>query len=244
MSEIEEALKLHNETLALSNLNLDDVPKNVRPGKESQKRQATADLEDVRNQYAIHLRKALFGIAVTGPGTQDFVKVALEESESLVVNGAEMYERIVERVAPSMGDKQEFGVGQYSAVIQALREIGGQLNVTSMPSPKWTEPVAVGNRDGLLKHIRSMVESSVGLDLLALYISRQILTAALEAGSARNTVPVIVTGLDPGSAAALLTKTFPEGRNVSVDTNNEVNKEFVLDTFNKIKKQLKSLKKT
>lgn len=244
MTDLEAALQEYTDTLALSTLNLDEVPYNVRAGKESQKREAEARLEEVQARYGVQLRKAAFGIAVVGPGTEAFVKIALEESESLVVNGAEMYERIVDRVAPSMGDRQEFGVGQYSVVIQELRSIGGELNVTSMPSPKWSEPVHVGDRGGLLKHVRGMVDSSVGLDLLALYIGRQVLAAALKVGSNRNTIPVIVTGLEPGSAATLLTKTFHEGRNALVDTtmekDKEVTKDFVLDAFDKVKKQLKT----
>lgn len=246
MNDLELALKEYQDTLTMSSINLDDVPLRTRPGKESQKREAQNRLEEVQASYGTQLRKALFGIAITGSETQEFVKIALEESESLVVNGAEIYERIAERVSASLGDKKEFGVGQYGIVIQELRAIGGELNVTSMPSPKWTEPVFVGNKEGLLKHIRFMVDSSVGLDLPALYIGQQILSAAIKNGSNRNTVPVLITGLELASMSGLLVKMFQEGRSLAVDTSMEadkkISKEFVLDTFDKIKKQLKFTK--
>lgn len=243
MSELEESLKLYTETLALANLNLDDVPNRVRPGKESQKRQASADLENVRNRYAADLRKALFGLVVTGPGTEDFVRTAEEEAEVVVVDGSEIYKRIASRVAPAMSSSREFGVSHYGAVIQELRAIGNELNVTSMPAPTWSEPANVGDEQGLLRHVRGMVDSGVGLDLPALYISRQIIDAAIKAGSNRPTVVVVVTGLGD-VAEAMAPKLFHEGRSIQVTTTSEVNKEFVLDTFNKVKKQLKANKKT
>lgn len=243
MSELEQSLKLYTETLALSNLNLDDVPSNVRPGRESQKRQAASDLEHVRNQYASDLRKALFGLLVTGPGTDAFLKIAEEEAEVVVVDGAAIYKRIADRVAPAMSSNREFGVSHYSAVIQELRTIGGELNVTSMPAPVWSEPANVADAEGLLKHVRGMVNSGVGLDLPALYISRQIIDAAIAAGSNRPTVVVVVTGLED-VAEAMAPKLFHEGRSIQVTTTSEVNKEFVLDTFNKVKKQIKASKKT
>ena len=242
MSDLEASLKEYNDTLALSNLNLDDVPRNVRAGRESQKRDAAANLELVRDRYAAALRKATFGIAVVGPGTEEFVKIAKEEAEVLVVDGTELYRRITDRVAPSMGTNRDFGVSQYSAVITELRAIAQELNLFSMPSPKWTEPVAVGDDEGLLKYITAMVDSGVGLDLAALYISQQILTAGLAAGADKTTVPVLVTGLGD-KATQMLPKLFHEGRNALVQTTSEVTKEFVLDTFNKVKKQIKSSKK-
>lgn len=242
MSDLETSLKEYNDNLALANINLDDVPVKVRAGKESQKRDALSNVEDFRDRYGAALRKAAFGLALSGPGSEEFIRVAKEEADVLVVDGSELYKRIADRVAPSMGTNREFGVSQYSAVITELRAIAQELNVYSMPSPKWTEPVNVGDDVGLLKHITSMVDSGVGLDLAALYITRQILTAGLAAGANKTTVPVIVTGLGD-KAAEMLPKLFHEGRSLLVDAPKDVTKEFVLDTFTKVKKQIKTTKK-
>lgn len=243
MSDLEESLKAYNDNLALANLNLDDVPRNVRPGRESQKMTAVAAIDGLRKSYGDQLRKASFGIAVTGPGTEEFVKIAQEEADVIVVDALGMYRRIADRVAQALGATRDFGVSHYSAVIAELRQIAAELDVFSMPSPKWTEAVSIGDEQGLLNHIRSMVDSSVGLDLGALYISRQITEKGLAAGSSKATVPVLLTGLDTASAEALLPKVFHEGRSTLVTTTSDVNKEFVLDAFNKVKKQIKTSKK-
>jgi hypothetical protein len=243
MTELEAALTKYAETKALAELNLDVVPRNVRPGKESQKREAQDNMEAVRDAYGEALRKATWGISVTGPGTETFVKKAVEEAEVIVVAADALYRRIADRVQPTLGANGEFGVSQYSAVIQEMRTIGGEMNVVSMPSPRWSEPVNVGNYDGLLKHITGMVDSSVGTDLTALFVSRQILDQALKAGVNRNTVPVVLTGLTEGSEPAFLTKAFQKGRSTVIRTTEEaVTTEYVLDVFNNIKKQLKSQK--
>ena len=244
MTELETALKQFNEQQALANTNMDDVPMRVRSGRETQKREAAANLEGYRTAYGKALQKSLFVIAVVGEGTDAFSKIAVEEADCLVIDGDEMLKRIIDRIEPSMGSSREFGVSQYSSLIQELRSIGMELEVESMPSPKWSEPMAVGNRGGLLQHVRQMVESGVGLDLQTLYIQKQILAVALKSGSDRNTIPVVVTGLPRQSATALLTKISHDGRNTFVDASIDMNKEFVLEIFNKIKKQLKTNKKS
>lgn len=245
MTELEAALSKYVETKAIADSNLEEVPRAVRPGREAQKREAQDGLEAVRDAYGEALRKVTFGISVTGPGTASFVQKATEEAEVLVVAADTLYRRIADRVAPTMGPNGEFGVSQYSAVIQEMRTIGGEMNVVSMPSPRWSEPVNVGDYKGLLKHVTGMVDSSVGTDLTALFVSRQILDQALKAGVSRNTVPVVVTGLTEGTEAAFLTKTFQKGRNAVVRTTEEVvTTEYVLEVFNNIKKQLKSQRKT
>ncbi len=243
MTEIEAALTRYTETKALAELNLDEVDRKVRPGKESQKREAQDQLEALRDTYGEALRKVTWGISVTGPGTEAFVKKAVEEAEVIVVDAAALYKRIADRVAPSIGSNGEFGVSQYSTVIQEMRTIGSEMNVVSMPSPKWAEPVNVGNYEGLLKHITGMVDSSVGTDLTALFVTRQIREQALKAGVNRNTVPVVLTGLTEGTEPAFLTKAFAKGRNSVVRTTEvEVTTEYVLSIFNDIKKLLKSQK--
>jgi len=245
MTELEAALEKYVNAQALSELNLDEVPRNVRPGKEAQKREAADSLDDLRSSYGEALRKATFGISVTGPGAEEFVKRATEEAEVLVVDSNALYQRIADRVAPTVGGSGEFGVSQYSVVIQELRNVGGELNVTSMPAPKWAEPVNVGGYKDLVAHVANMVSSSVGLDLVALYMTRQVLDKALKAKVNRNTVPVVVTGLTEGREPEFLTKTFQKGRNVVVRTTSkeEVTTEYVLEVFNNVKKQLKTQKK-
>lgn len=243
MNELESSLKNYNETLSLANLSLDDVPNSVRSGREAQKRQAQAGLEDAKALYATNLKKSAFGMVIAGPGANKFVDIAKEEAEVLTVDAMAMYRRIADRVAPAMGSNRDFGVSHYSTVIQELRVIAEELGIDSMPSPIWSEPVAVGSAEGLLKHIQSMVESSVGLDLLALYVNRQMTNAGLVANSDKNTVPVLLTGLEVATAEALLPKAFHEGRTSLVVTDENVNKEVVLEAFDKVKKQIKNIKK-
>lgn len=243
MTEIETALKEYTDNLALAELNLDDVPRSVRPGREAQKRTAQDALPDLRANYGKALTKAAFGLLVSGPGSEEFGKIAAQEADAIVVDGAGLYRRLTDRVVQAMGSDRQFGVSHYSAVIQELRAVAMELNIHSMPSPIWSEPVNVGDDRGLLNHVRGMVDSSVGLDLQALYLNRQITEAGIKGGFDKNTVPVIVTDTPPETADALGRKLFAEGRKLEVKTDSPVTKEFVLDTFEQVKKQLKTNKK-
>jgi len=242
MTELENALNRYLETKGHAELNLDEVPFRVRPGRESQKRQAQADLEGIKKVYENELAKHTFGVMVFGSNPSDFVKIATEEAEVLVVDGNEIFNRITAKVTTSMGTAQEFGVTQFGMVIRELRDIASELNIVSMPSPKWSEPASVASHEGLLKHITDMVNSSGGVELLAYYVGRQITDAGLKAKANKNVVPVIVTGLDAQTANALGLNLFAEGRQVFVNTPQEVTKDYVLNTFNLIKKQLKQNK--
>ena len=244
MTEIEAALAKYLNTKEKSEINLEDSPRSTRPGMEALKREAQTQLEAVRNEYGEILRKNLFAISVSGPGTESFVARAMEEAEILVVDANSLYVRIADRVAPMMGDGGNFGVSQYSAVIQELRTIGSELHITSMDSPRWSEPVNVGTYKGLLAHITSMVDSATNLELNSLYVNGLIQNKALEMNVDKNVVPVILTGVSEERESEFLTKAFTRGRNAVVRTDKEeVNSEFVLEVFNNIKKTLKSIKK-
>lgn len=242
MTDIETALKNYLDNLAVAATNLDDVPRSVRAGRESQKRDAQAAIPDLKKRYADALKRAAFGIAVLGSGTEKFVELARAEADVLVVDSLVLYRRIASRVSDAMGTGREFGVSHYGAVISELRAIAEELDITSLPSPKWTEPVSVSDEQGLFNHVRNMVDSGVGLDFAVLYISQQILDSALAAEADKNTVPVLVTGL--GEKATLVSKLFHEGRNAVVQTTDEVTRDFVLETFNKVKKHIKTAKKS
>lgn len=236
MTELEKAVESYKDLMALSNLDLDEVPKSVRAGRESQKREAQSGLHAAKEVVQANLKKALFGICVKGD-VEAFVAIATEEAECLVVDADAMYRRISNFVGSTMGDRQEFGVSQFAALIQELRQIGTELKLGEMPSPRWTEPVSVGNQAGLFKQVKTMVESATGIELLARYVTSQIVDAAIASGVAKNTVPVILKG---EASEALLNSIFQEGRTLTTTLEGVVTKEVVLEVFSKVKKQLKS----
>lgn len=239
MSELSETLKTYKDALAVSKTNLDDVPYNVRGGREAQKRQAQASLPALKQEYQDGLVKAAFGIALKGPGVEDFLRIAKEEADVLVIDGAAMYRRIADRIEPSLGTDRVFGVSQFSALIQELRNIGSELNIDAMAAPRWEQPATVNGDQGLLSHVRAVVESALDTTLLAAYVRSQIAEAGIAAEADKTTVPVLITGVPESSAVPLLKNVFQEGRSLLVSTPTDTNKEFVLETFTKVKKQLK-----
>lgn len=244
MNELEAALNAYNEAKSQADLVLADVPARVRPGRESQKRDAQAKLPDLKATYREALQRASLGFVVLGPGADAFATIASQEAADVLVADAKvLYERIASRVEPTLGTGREFGVSQFSIVIQELRDIAAEIGVASMPAPRWLEGATVKTLNEVVDHVRKMVEVSIGPDLLTFYLQRIITDAGLTAGSDRTTVPVVVKGFSsPEMANAVGLKLFPEGRQVFVNTTEEVTQNHVIEVLNKAKKQLKTKK--
>src|SRR5271165_3087939 len=98
MNEVEATLKAYQENQAVANLNLDEIPARVRPGRESEKREAQTKALSLRQAYRDALRKAALGFIVLGPGAESFTKQTLEEAEdTIVLDAGAIYNRIADR---------------------------------------------------------------------------------------------------------------------------------------------------
>jgi hypothetical protein len=244
MNKLDSALKQFQEAQRLAAIDLDGYPRQVRPGLESQKRQAADSLEVLKTQYAAALREAAWGVAVSGPGSSSFATHSQEEVSALVVQADCLYRRLADRISGTMGSRGEFGVTQYGTLMQELRLIADELGLSSMPAPKWTEPVNVNGYEGLLLHVRNMVHSAVGSQLEALFISLEMTRQGLAAQVDRSVVPVILTGIPEGEEVALLNAIFVGGRSTVVKTTTEVTAEYVTEVFTNVKKSLKAQKQS
>ena len=246
MSEIEAALNTYLETKENSEIDLENVPYRARPGFEGRKNEAKDNLKAAMGSYIEAVKKNAFGIVVSGPGTESFVRNAKAEVGSLlVVDLNSLYFRVADRVAETMGLSGEFGVSQFSTVIQELRMIGNEMGLFSVNGPKWIEPANVGTSTGLARFISNMLDSSLGPDFMALYLEKQLGEGAVTLQTAKSVVPVVVIGLSKDFQGPVSAKLFQPGRIQFVETETqEVTLEQVIEIMTNIKKSLKSNKST
>lgn len=237
---LSELLKGYLDATSASTIDLDMFPYNVRAGMAMRKGDAIAALPGWRSRYAQQLQVNAFGVLLSGPGTDTFTQIAKEEGDVLAIDTDRLEKRLAARVWPSMGEGGQFGVTQFTVLINELREVAAELELDSMDAPKWSEPAYFKTESELASYLGDLVESSVGTNFVATYVLRQIRDAGLEAKMDQNAVPVLVVGRHSTSLAP---KLFLEGRTLSVVTDKNTNKDTVIDTFNKIKKQLKNNKK-
>jgi len=240
MSDLEEALKKFNENEKLADTVMENVEPKFRGGRESLKRDAEAARGQVRRAYAQLLHKAAFGVVISGPGTEKFIALAEEEVIGLLsIDGGEMFNKIADAIEPTLGVGREFGVGQFGRLIQEVATIAKELGIYSMASPKWTEAASTPDRKGLVNHIKAMVNSSIGTELLALYVQRQLTDAGLKSESTKANVPVLIHGIESERAQELGNAVFSLGRGTAVEVQEGVTREFVVETFGRVKKQFK-----
>jgi hypothetical protein len=236
-SELDVLLTDYKAALHVLSLSPEDVPMANRAGFQMRKNEAIEKMPKLRTSYSEALNKVSFGLALVGSEVDKFVELAVQEAEVVVVDGEALYSRLADPIWAGIGNSKNFGVDQYSATIHVLRDIGAELGLVSFPTPKWIESVSVHNKEELVKHLRSMIESSLGTEFVGMYVKKQICEAALTSYTDGKVVPILVKTAGV-SVASLMSKLFMDNRWMTVQATN-VTKESVLQTFEAVKKQLK-----
>jgi hypothetical protein len=240
MTEIETVLQTYRAAEALIARDIETIPYKNRTGFMSQRGDAVQSLPKLRTQYLGLLKKAAFGVAVQGANTEKFVALANQEADVLVVDGSNLYKRVADRVASGMGSRKEFGTSEFSHVMQELMAIGSELGLASFPAPKWTDPVNVNTEAGLLEYIKGLIDSSCGVEFVAMYVQKQMCDAGLSASVVGKVIPVLVTNTGK-TVSELMVGIFEENRWMTANASNPT-KESVLEVFETVKKKLKAKK--
>jgi hypothetical protein len=237
LKELSERLA---ETEKMANIELEGWDWRTRPGMESRKAQAQTELEDQRAFYGNEVINSAVGIAVTGePATvAEFTKVATDEGEVLTVDVQEVYQRLTEIVWPGIGKDGRFMVDHATLLMANLKEEASRLKIREYRALNFDRifQVTVHTKEALFEEIRTLVEASLGHDLLQLYVRQAIVTKALERKMTQDVVPVILTNYTPAELSAI--KMFVLRNIFEIEAKEPVTPESVLKEFGAIKKKL------
>ena len=238
METLSTLMKEYQETKRIDTEDISMVSFKVRPGREAAKRTAEQRLESLASRYTELLRKAAFGIFVTGPGSIEFAKIANGEGESLTVDAEALYQRFAAAIEPTIGFTHQFGTQQLLVLLQQLREIGTELNLRDVDVPRGIESQIVPTTRALVTFLKKFVENT-NPTLNVLYMEKQAFDSAVFNESTGVVVPVVVLNAQPEEVERL-GRQFLSGRFVRVDTTiDQPSKELVIATFTTIQKTLK-----
>lgn len=233
---MKEVLKKLNETRAAA-LNEAIPDLRARAGHEMRRRQAQAELPTVKAEFDKAFRKVGFPVYLSGAGTAAFIKQAGEEAEVVVVDNLLTDLRFA--VKSTIGPSREFAVGAYTALIRELRQVGASLGLDSAPQPEFQGVEYVADGPAVDAIIDRYLDG-VGVDFLSAIIEMEAAKKAEALTGDQPVVPVIIVGVNPGTATNLGSKVFdrqPLTVQVTVD---EVTPEFVTDAFQAIKSKFTS----
>jgi hypothetical protein len=235
---------------ALVAKNPEEFPKNNRTGLVSAQSDAREELVGAERQYASYVKEAaVAGIVVSSDPAkvQEFLTAAQEISAQplVVVNCAEMYERLAAVGEPGLGATRQFGSGQLGIIIEEYAAIGREMNFASISSPKWSYDVLVPTKEAFAAAIRDAVRAGVDGDQTnRAYIRLQAYKKALEFGYSSTIVPVLVVGATAEEMPFLQNDLFNAAVVIDLDPKEKVTSTVVKTFFKSMVKTAKQFDAT
>jgi hypothetical protein len=244
MKDLKDLLKELVATKKRAGTDLEAVPYQTRASMTSMVQNAKEKLGSLEKDYFSRVRSNTLGMFLFGdaPRVVQFAEIAGAEAGVYLVQGDALYQRLADKIEPSLGNTREFGTTQLGFLIDELKLIQRkELGITRMQLPSLREAKAVKDRIELVAYIRKLVQGAVGDDLLRMSIDKRVNQLALDSEFTGKLLPVAVVGIDQLEVSAL-TPLFTNAVTVDVGTSDdgEVNKEYVLNQLSTFKKKIKS----
>jgi hypothetical protein len=172
-TKLEAAMNLVIETQKIADTDLVDVPYKVRPGWGMRINAAKFDLPGVLKEYkeelSKHITKKVF-LDGSPEAVAAFARITGElEVDGLVVDASGLYRRLADAVAPSLGVRGEFGMGQYGAISNIMKVIQSEYPEFKLKGPESGTSCFIKTLDQLLDVVRSLVRATNG-DALNIHI--------------------------------------------------------------------------
>lgn len=241
MQDLKSLVKKIQDARLVANRDLTDVPGKNLPGLIMSVNAAKLELEALTGQYAKALLAHSRAVFVTGDPVRAaaFVALPVREGEALVLDPSDMYRRIANELEPMIANSTHRGLTQNHVVqmIEVLRDIGLELELTDMPMPKIPEYPLLPDYDSVLAFTRQTIRNSMGDDLNIIYMTKELANQGIKRLYSRPVTNVMVTNATPEEELGL-TPLFPHGvSHVQVNKDDVVNDAFVANTLQSSKKK-------
>lgn len=205
-------------------------------------RQAKDRIAELTKEYGELVKEGAVAIFLLTEDPTEFAAIAQDDFGTVNLDSQELYRRIAAYIAPGIGPHHEFGAHQAGQMVAALRELGEELGMNSMPAPKHKIlPVVVNNEKEVTEYIRGVIRESMGDELNLSFLERKLVAQALDAGFSNPAVPVLVIGAEEGEVEAL-SKLFKVPTS-TIKVTGPVNKDVVTKHFTAVKNKLRTTKK-
>jgi hypothetical protein len=238
MTPIEKLLHEYKEAEEWSQKDLASWPANTRPGAEGRVRQARAALDDLKTAYGDLIRQGAFTIFPTGPGAEEFARVAAEEASAIRVSALSLYSRLAKEIEPSLGDRRTFGITQLGLLINAVTDVARELGMRNLPPPRLDDVAHCPDTEALIGTIRTILRQAMGPVLDKAAIEAATVEGAIRIRYTRTVVPVIVMDATAEDLKVLPQALF-NGTTFTVETTSDESVDTVLAKLADIRKNLK-----
>lgn len=219
-----------------------------RPGIEVAIRLAKDSLPKLADEYCRTIMQngaAIFTAGENGKVTE-FAAAMSKEPSSIVVDAAELYDRLADPVDKALGTgDRQFSASYVGLMIAELKEIGEELGITSIQALDFKEMPLLPTRAAVVEYVRDVFRKAVGDDLNRAYVNKKITDRAFDIRYKGNTAVAVIHGALEEEVEGL-SKSFGRGKTrVTIKPTDEINKEFLVSTYkNAMSKILNPTKNT
>lgn len=242
MSQLEEILNKLDDAKRTAALN-PDAPEysRTRSGIETAVREAKIEAKKLSKEYETAVLGSGVAIFLFGSPekTKAFGDLVAEMGEAVVVDASAMYKRIATSVALTLGPSREFSSTQALAVSTRVQDVANELDLRLNKRLFTTDTPVLPTFEDVVDHVRKIIRAQLGDTLAAEYLKRNL---ALEAEKIRymlSVAPVIILNATEDEFNGL-GHMFGKGTAaVNVNGDEEINKEYITQTFQTVQKNLK-----
>lgn len=240
--KLNEALTNLATTEEEANLSLEDFEPKYRPGHEMRKRQAKGRLPAVRLEVKKAMMENSFPVFLFGKNSEKFIELSKAQVDSVTVDFGATVKEMTDSVRQSVGPHKEFGPSQFATMMRAIRVTGQKIGFESFPANfNWTGTQVVNTNEDVDAVLFTYITKYLGGTFLAALIEEASVDKVKSTPVTTPTVLTFITNFPEQFVDDVGTK-YMKGVFVSVNTDEDVNEDFVLNTFKEIKKKMKTLK--
>lgn len=238
MRTTEETLTQYKNAQKTAKLNLDSVPATTRAGFGIRIRQAEQALPELKREYLTRILNNSIAFFTRGSAEQaaKFAAAAAVAGSTFTVRADACYERLADRVEPSIGRTKQFSITQVNLVNQALKEL---MDDTGYPdklsSVSLIDLRVMTTRAALVSYIRAIVVKANGCVPVAVAAQNSLLKQALDTDFSGKRLAVVVTGVDPVERTTLASM-FGKVISVDLPDGQEIDEGFARKVFEKAMK--------
>jgi hypothetical protein len=217
---------------------VEELPASVQGAWSTAVREAKDKLKAVRAQYRSVLMRNAVAILLSGDQAKvaEFAALANEEG-AIVVDATALYSRLAKGIEPTLSDQRTWGIHQSHMLHKLLQEVMTELDLTELPMPARAQDIIVPTFNDVVAVVRKVIMEGVGGELNALYLESEVAKRAFEIRYIGVTAPVLLVNADANEATALA-KSFGKGEtSVTVNSDDEINKDYLSKVVKKFRKK-------
>lgn len=189
----------------IANENINKGPRETYQGREGRKRNALAQLKDLKESYIDELRTSAVFILVAGSAKDEFAGIAKNEFKCFTADPEGFYKDLADRLPPQLYNQKTPPANLFDIMGRHLEDKANEMKIVGYPQMVMKAKYfrSVENKEDFIELIKEAVNEQVGSEISGIHIVRALADEAIEAGHSGKITPIVLTTDDENLALDL-----------------------------------------